>query len=647
MSFRTPISPLAAARLSALRSARPSPSRALRGAIAVTALMAAALASPASAQFSPPQFVHVSAVAPKSVAPGSAFTVTVQVKIDSPYHIQANPTKPGYVATEVTLGPGTGVKLTHVAYPPGKNVTLAGDLLPVYEGAVAIKASMLAAKGLRPGRLALSITVRLQGCNQSTCYPPTKVSTQAVTNVAGHPPARHADARNGYLIFVQSTGQAGTSGTGSSGDALSVSGFTGTKITQFLPPKDFLSWLKHGDNQEGLAGRVKLLLGAGGATNFVGALGIIYLLGLALNLTPCVYPLIPITIGYFGRQAASGARTGLLSLSYAFGMAAMYSILGIVAALLGSVFGSQLNSPYVLVGFAILMFVLGLSMFDRPDGSPIWELQLPASLRGQAQSRAGYAGAMLMGLMVGIVAAPCIGPIVVALIQVVSATRSVPLGLVTFFTLGVGLATPYLLLGFGLIKALPRAGEWMVAVKHVFGLLLFCMAVYYLQGVLPAGVFRYLFPAVIAASGLYLLAFDRSGRQAAKFDMVKRAIGAAALAAAILILVPHESASAAEIRFASPKDYTGLQGALQQAKAQGRDVLIDFSASWCAECKELDQKTFHDPEVVKQTANYVTLRFQLEDFDSDYVKPFRQTFGIVGLPTVVHLVPSSTQSASL
>ncbi len=159
------------------------------------------------------------------------------------------------------------------------------------------------------------------------------------------------------------------------------------------------------------------------------------------------------------------------------------------------------------------------------------------------------------------------------------------------------------------------------------------------------------------ASGLYLIFLDKAGRSAAKFLLFKRAMGVAAIALGIWLFLPKGGTAAPavpgqtakEIVFETPNGFSGLQERLKQAKAENKQVLIDFWATWCAECKELDEKTFRDPEVAKAANNFVTLRFRLEDFNTDDAKPFVKAFGIVGLPTVVHLVPTegAVQSARL
>jgi thiol:disulfide interchange protein DsbD len=252
-----------------------------------------------------------------------------------------------------------------------------------------------------------------------------------------------------------------------------------------------------------------------------------------------------------------------------------------------------------------------------------------------------------MGLLVGLVAAPCIGPVVVALIGVVGASRSVGLGAITLFALGMGLAVPYLALGFGLIKALPRAGEWLVAMKRIFGLLLFGMGIYYLRPLLGSTVYRYVFSLYGVMAGAYLILLDKTAQNHAKFLAFKRGVGACAIALGIYAFEPSAGdATKTAIAFVDVADFNAFQSRLVRARADGKNVLVDFGATWCAACTELDEETFHNAGVVKATGEYISLRVDLTDFDGDRAKPFRALFDIAGLPTIVHLTPESSRAST-
>ena len=167
-------------------------------------------------------------------------------------------------------------------------------------------------------------------------------------------------------------------------------------------------------------------------------------------------------------------------------MSVTYSALGVFAALSGSLFGAWLQKPAVLVAIAAIVLALALSMFG------LFEIQAPHFITDRTGSKSGAAGALTMGLFVGFVAAPCIGPFVLSLLTYVAAKGSAPLGFGLFFTLAMGLGLPYLVLGTvsGSLKALPRSGEWMTAVRRVFGFALVALAVYFLRPLLPGASTR-------------------------------------------------------------------------------------------------------------------------------------------------------------
>jgi thiol:disulfide interchange protein DsbD len=349
-----------------------------------------------------------------------------------------------------------------------------------------------------------------------------------------------------------------------------------------------------------------------------------------------VYPIIPITIGYFGSQAGKSGRSPVaLSLIYLLGMAMMYSALGVLAGLTGGLFGAQLQNPWVLGVFALVMFGLSLSQFDRPNGMPIWEFQLPAALRNKTGSRAGAAGAFVMGLLVGVVAAPCIGPAVIALLQWVGSQRSAFLGFIIFFTLSLGLGLPYVVLASlsGSVRKIPRSGEWMMGVKHFFGWIMIWMGFYYLQTLLDRlhpGVGGYTLAAITAAAGIFLF-LDRAGSNARVFHIFRKVVGVGVIAAAIWMALPSRSSSI-QWRVYSPD-------ALQEASAQHKNILIDFSANWCVACKELENKTFTDKKVGDAARDFSAFKVDMTDFASPEAQRLKEQYGIAGLPTVARLTP--------
>jgi thiol:disulfide interchange protein DsbD len=188
-----------------------------------------------------------------------------------------------------------------------------------------------------------------------------------------------------------------------------------------------------------------------------------------------VFPLIPITVGFFAMQSdGRRSRRFALSAMYVLGIVITYSVLGVFAAFSGKMFGVWLQSKAVQFGLAGLMVVMASSMFGA------WEFRVPQFIANRSGGRAGVAGALTMGLFVGIVAAPCIGPFVVALFALVASIAKPPIGLAMFATLAFGLGFPYLVA----LNALPKPGEWMVQVKKAMGFVLVAMAVYFLAGVL-------------------------------------------------------------------------------------------------------------------------------------------------------------------
>ncbi len=366
--------------------------------------------------------------------------------------------------------------------------------------------------------------------------------------------------------------------------------------------------------------------------------------GVLTSLTPCVYPLIPITVSIFGaRTAGTRPRAMALSGMYVLGIAVMYSALGLAAALSGAAFGSVMQSRLAVSLVALVLVAMSASMFG------FFDLQLPSSWQARLNrvGGAGPAGAFAMGLVSGIIAAPCTGPVLAAALAFVAAQGSVALGVSVMFAYALGLGLLFFLIGaFSL--SLPKSGPWMEIVKSVFGAALLAAALVFLLGAFPE--LRALFSArrwavlvAAAAAALGVLA----GGLSASFDAAagERALKGLGLALLVGGIVYGVGAAGAQERaraaaFAWQHDY---DAAVALARAEGRPMIIDFWAEWCAACKELDKHVWADPQVRAAASRFVAVKLDGTD-GADWFNELVDRYGVVGLPTVVLLDAQGRES---
>lgn len=374
--------------------------------------------------------------------------------------------------------------------------------------------------------------------------------------------------------------------------------------------------------------------GAVSSGAFWGALGVAWLGGVLTSLTPCVYPLIPITVAVFGaREAKSRVQALGLTAVYVAGMAVMFSGLGYAAASSGKVFGSFLSNPWVLVALGLFFVAMAASMFGAFD------IALPQGLaqRLNRVGGAGWGGAFGMGLVAGIIAAPCTGPVLASLLTVVASSGNPAFGLVLLFFYALGVGLPFLLLG-GFSVSLPKSGPWMEGVKSVFGIALLALALGTLKDAFPAASARlsgmpiplFIGPAA-AFVGILLGAVHRSfGGRA--MDRLLKGVGVALVVLGIFVRVSLGGPSGG-IEWGSD-----LELALNQAREESKPVMVDFYADWCAACKELDRYTYTDPKVLEEAEHFINVKID-GTIEDEKILALYDRYGIQGLPTVLFLLP--------
>jgi thiol:disulfide interchange protein DsbD len=383
-----------------------------------------------------------------------------------------------------------------------------------------------------------------------------------------------------------------------------------------------------------------LQLGTLLAEGSIVAFAVAFVGGVATSLTPCVYPLIPITVSIFGaRKTSSRAESMGLSGLYVLGIAAMYSALGVGAALTGKAFGSVMQNPWVIGFVAIVLAAMAASMFGA------FELQLPSSWQARLNhvGGAGKAGAFAMGLVSGIVAAPCTGPVLAAALTFVAAQGSVAFGFGIMFTYALGMGLLFFLIGAFSIH-LPKSGAWMETVKSVFGVALLAAAGVFLKDAFPQvkPLFSAAREAAFVAAGLAALGVLAGALHGSfggpALERTAKGVGVALLVGGIVYAV---GAAGARERARSASAFAWLHSeeeAIALAKAEGRPVILDFWAEWCTACKELDKIAWADPRVQEEAGRFVAVKLDGTD-GSDAFQALTEKYGIVGMPTVVFIDP--------
>ena len=536
------------------------------------------------------------------VRTGTSVRAALQVRLPETLHVQSNaPRDPSFIATALTIEPPAGVQVKEIVYPKAKDLEQEGlsEPLTVFDHAFAIGVQFDVASSATPGTIEVPGKLRYQACDERMCYPPSNADARWSVRIVGPGEKITPQHQDVLEAIAWGTGSAppvvpfpikkpGPAPSADPGSGIeTIDRFTVLATTGgYLDSDDFLQFVR--DAESGVQRR-GLFEGRG----ILAILLIVLVGGLALNLTPCVLPMIPLNLAIIGAGAQAGSRTRGFMLGSVYGgaMALVYGALGLIVILTAGTFGTINSSPWFNLAIAVVFVALALAMFDviTIDFS-----RYSAGL-GTGAARGSLLLAFSMGAVAALLAGACVAPVVIQVVLFSSNlyAQGTAAALALPFLLGVGMAVPWPLAGAGM-AALPKPGRWMVRVKQAFGVVILVTAAYYGYQSYSLFANQWVDPTAVASS---VEAKVKEGWHAS------------------------------------------LAEGLAVAEREQKPVLLDMWATWCKNCLTMDSTTFKDPAVMSALDGYVKIKFQAEQPDEQPARSIMRRFNAVGLPTYVILKP--------
>ncbi|MHC4200503.1 MAG: protein-disulfide reductase DsbD family protein [Planctomycetota bacterium] len=539
--------------------------------------------------------------------PGEEFPVALVFDIADKHKIYEESVK-------IDAAPGSKTKLLRIERPRAleKHDGATGEVRKVYLGRTVFRLAVEAPGPTveRPGEVRVALSVSFQGCSETVCFLPETRPLELRLPV--RPEGRPPELVNRELFTP-----------------LPATPLPATKGEPPAPADDFTR-------------RSPLV-----------AILLAFAFGLLLSFTPCVYPLVPVTVAVIGaRTGAGGWRKGLLlSLVYVLGLSVTYAALGVIAAKGGSSVGAASQHWAVVTVMAVVFVALAVSLFG------VYDLEIPSSWQSKLRMRraGGPVGIFLMGMLSGLVATPCVAAPLASVLVFIATTGSIVLGAAMLFAMAWGMGALLILAGTfsGLSSKLPKAGGWMVGVKTALGIVLLFAALYFLRPVLPVWAFTAWLAVPLFVLGVWRGVWKRTAPDTPRGRLALRAAGLAAFVLGTYLGVgaliregmpaPLMSALYPDEVVPSPSKITfrtDYEAALREAEASRRPVMIDFVLPNCSGCRQLEENVFSRDDVAAEAKRFVTTRVDLAAAPVP-VEELKARYRIFGAPSVVWIDTSA------
>ncbi|MCL4361058.1 thioredoxin family protein [Candidatus Dependentiae bacterium] len=363
-----------------------------------------------------------------------------------------------------------------------------------------------------------------------------------------------------------------------------------------------------------------------------------FILGLMLSLTPCIYPMIPITVGILQQSAdKTFFKNFLMAISYTLGVATTFASLGLAASLGGPAFGQLLGNPIFVIILVAFLAYLGFATMG------FYEMYIPGFLSQHHRHHKGtYLSAFLFGAASGTIASPCLSPGLALILTIVASMGNKLLGFLMLFAFGVGSSMPlFLVATFSTsLSMLPKSGMWMVEIKKIFGLLLLGMCFYYLKAILPETTLFILLSAFFIIFGIYYI-FSIQPHDTKRSKQFKTIVSLILITLGIFTIFQTCKKCCFPEETIANHWLTDYNSALQQAKQENKKLFIDVGAQWCSICKAIDSKIFADSKVLETLNNFVKIKIDAtSSTNPDYLK-LKDKYQITGFPTILIIDPTN------